>query len=336
MSAASGRKPAGWKPPYPSWSGRFDKLTKPVIFGYIGCQYDKENLPVGAFQQWWARAAGLMDGPVHSEWASYSDTNGKHNLVALCYWLDMDAHDRWWQNADVGAWWADGAREQDGVGYWREINVVAPDKFETVFSSQNPVGLAQASDGFSGEVEDHGYWGSMRDRIPASAHDRFLGSLAAVRPAIPHTTSARRRLRLPENLAMIRSGQDWRECGPIEREYYLRDVHPVLMTGMDFLRDNSEASGCLSCRFMTSQDDGSRDQVTFGSALFKDLADLELWAEKHPTHVAIFGAFLKMVRTFNGVLDLRLWHEVIIVDGSASTYEYLNCNAETGALRWLV
>jgi aldoxime dehydratase len=217
----------------------------------------------------------------------------------------------------------------------REINVIAPDKFETVFSSQHPVGMAVAGEGFTGEVENHAYWGSMRDRIPASAHDSFAGSLAAVVPAIAQTTSARRRLRLPENLAMIRSGQDWRACGAAEREYYLRDVHPVLIAGMDFLRGNSEESGCLSCRFMTSVDEGSSDQVTFGSALFRDLADLEVWAEKHPTHVAIFGAFLKMVRAFNGALDLRLWHEVIIVDGPTSIYEYLNCTPETGALRWL-
>lgn len=334
MNAPVSRKPSGWTPPYPGWSGKFDDQTKPVVFGYIGCQCDDES---GAedFKQWWTKVAGYSDGPVHREWAACREASGKLSLVALCYWLDKDAYDRWWSDPEVSRWWTDDARSMDGVGYWREMNVVSPDKFETVFSSKNPVGIAAASSGFTGEVADHAYWGSMRDRIPASSNDGFIGSLGALTPLVTKSAGIRRRPRLPQNLAMIRSGQDWRVCAPLERAHYLKDVHPVLLKGMEFLQENPETTGCLSCRFMESKDDGSLDQVTFGSAIFRDLADLEFWAEKHPTHVAIFAAFLGMVRAFKGVLDLRLWHEVVIIDGSASTYEYVNCTPETGALRWL-
>lgn len=335
MTALVGRKPSGWTPPYSGWSGRFDKQTKPLVFGYLGCQYAQESQPVVEFRAWWARATKVADGPVHTEWASYRDASGQLNMVALCYWLDNEAHDRWWQHPQVGGWWTDEAREHDNVGYWREINVVAPNRFETMFSSQHPAGMTVAGQGLTDEVENHAYWGSMRDRIPASDHDAFTGSLTTAKPVIDQPTSGRHRLRLPANLAMIRSGQDWRSCGEAEREYYLRDVHPVMIAGMNFLRDNREESGCLSCRFMTSHDEDNSGQVTFGSAVFQDLADLEAWAEKHPTHVAIFGAFLKMVRAFKGVLDLQLWHEVVIVDGPRSIYEYLNCTPESGLLRWI-
>lgn len=330
-----GRKPAGWRPPYPSWSSSFGDQSAPALFGYLGCQFDDGGPAAAAFRAWWSRAADLIDGPAHHEWASYGDAGGRRNIVVLCYWLDAAAHDRWWLHPEVGGWWGDHAREQEDAGYWREMNVVAPGRFETLFSSPNPAGLAVAGTGFIGEVNEHGYWGSMRDRLPASGHDAFSGSLAALAPASARIPAARRQLSLPQNLAMIRSGQDWRACGDAERGYYLRDVHPVLIEGMNFLRDNGEATGCLSCRFMTSDGEGYAGQVTFGAALFRDLADLEAWAEKHPTHVAIFGAFLGMVKAFNGALDLRLWHEVVIVDGPASTYEYINCTPATGALRWL-
>ncbi len=335
MTVVPSAKPAGWVPPYPVWSGRFDGQTKPMVFGYIGCQYAEEGAPAAEFRRWWALASQATDGPIHFEWASYRDVGDRLNLVVLCYWLDVATYERWWVSPLVESWWTDAAREQDDAGYWREMNVVAPDKFETVFSSHNPMGVTVAADGFTDEIEEHAYWGSMRERIPASAYDGLIGSLAAVKPAAAGQTAARRRVQLTHNLAMIRSGQDWRACRDEERDYYLRKVHPVMMKGLLYLRDNSEETGCLSSRFMASLQGGCDDQVTFGSALFRELGDLEAWAKKHPTHLAIFGAFHTMVRKFDGALDLRLWHEVVIIDGPASTYEYVNCAPETGALRWL-
>lgn len=341
MTVVVPRRPQGWQPPFPAWSGKFDGLATPAIFGYIGCQSKtdggREGEQVAAFRQWWQRASEYPDGPVHVEAASYFDAEGRLHRVVLAYWLDADRYDRWWAQSVVSDWWLDPVREQETVGYWREINVVAPDRFETVFSSRNPTGIAAASDGFTDEIVDHAYWGAMRARIPASASDPLTGSIETLRrPHLdPATASSRVRLQLADNLAMIRSGQDWRACGADERAYYLDHVHGTLVRGMDYLRDNPEDSGCLSCRLMTSEDPATNRQVTFGTAVFRDLTALEQWAEFHPTHVTIFGTFLQMVKVFAGKLDLRLWHEVVIIDGPSSTYEYINCSEDTGVQRWL-
>ena len=39
--------------------------------------------------------------------------------------------------------------------------------------------------------------------------------------------------------------------------------------------------------------DGAPQSQTFGLALFLSMRQLEDWASSHPTHLAIFGSFLK-------------------------------------------
>ena len=43
------------------------------------------------------------------------------------------------------------------------------ERYETLFSSLGrPEGVAVLADGMSDEVQEHAYWGGMRDRIPLS------------------------------------------------------------------------------------------------------------------------------------------------------------------------
>jgi aldoxime dehydratase len=58
---------------------------------------------------------------------------------------------------------------------------------------------------------------------------------------------------------------------------------------------------------------------SFGLGYWHALADLERWAESHPTHVAIFGKFMQVVQALNFQLQLRLYHEVAVLASRRST-----------------
>lgn len=59
------------------------------------------------------------------------------------------------------------------------------------------------------------------------------------------------------------------------------------------------------------------------------LADMERWAESHPTHLKIFMTFVELAQN---VPSLRLHHEVSVLDAAAQTYEYINCHPGTGLM----
>ncbi len=68
-----------------------------------------------------------------------------------------------------------------------------------------PEGVAVLADGMSGEIQEHAYWGGMRDRIPLSQTDAMSpgGEPRVIRDG------ARIRVVAHDNLCLIRSGQDW-------------------------------------------------------------------------------------------------------------------------------
>jgi aldoxime dehydratase len=182
----------------------------------------------------------------------------------------------------------------------------------------------------SGLVQEHAYWGGARDRIPLSQTD-------ALAPAgMPRVVvdGARRRVVPQHNLCLIRSGQDWADTEAGERHMYEHDVEPVLRAGMDFLRDDGLAIGCYANRYMRVIDaDGTPIEKSFGMGWWKSLADLEKWAESHPTHVAIFGAAMKYLLALGPAARLRLYHEVTVAAADEQFFEYLNCHDRTGMLR---
>ena len=79
--------------------------------------------------------------------------------------------------------------------------------------------------------------------------------------------------------------------------------------------------------------DGVPIEKTFGMSGWKALQHLERWAESHPTHLAIFGTFMRMVQEMNFELRLRLYHEVTVARADEQDFEYVNCHPKTGLLR---
>jgi aldoxime dehydratase len=102
---------------------------------------------------------------------------------------------------------------------------------------------------------------------------------------------------------------------------------------MRYLRDEGAGIGCLSCRYMTVLDEsGGATEKTFGLAHFDSLASLEAWAKSHPTHLAIFGGFMRYVQELNFQIALRLYHEIAVVPAGGQYFEYVNCHPATGLL----
>ncbi|MCA8000132.1 aliphatic aldoxime dehydratase [Burkholderia metallica] len=323
-----------YQPPFPMYVARAAEDLNQVVMGYFGVQYR------GAEQRPAALAAlrrivagfGLPDGPGNHDLTQHTDNQGYDNLIAVGYWRDPSAYARWIASPDVAGWWASDERLEDGLGYFREIVAPRAEQFETLYAFKSDFpGVGAVMDGVSNEIEEHGYWGSMRDRFSISQTDwmRAHGELQIV--AGDPEQGGRVVVLAHDNIALIRSGQDWRAAERDERRLYLEEIEPTLRAGMDFLRDNGAEVGCYSNRYVQSIDlDGNLLDESYNIGHWRSLDRLERWAESHPTHLRIFVTFFRVV---TGLEKLRLYHEVSVFDAKNQVYEYINCHPRTGMLR---
>lgn len=328
-----------YAPPYPVWSARAPAAVTQVVMGYFGVQSRGAEMRGRACAALMQIAAGfaLPDGPGHHDFAHHVDADGYDNMIAIAYWDDPAAHARWCSAPGIDAWWRSDERLTDGLGYFREIVSPRAAHFETMFNTPDRLeGVGVVMGGVSGELQEHGYWGSMRDRIPLSQTDAMAPSGARAITLGAPTPGQRVRVSGHENIAMIRSGQEWADTAGQERALYLGEMEPVLREGMDFLRDQGLGIGCYSNRYMHHLDaKGSPLEKSFGLSFWRSLADMERWAESHPTHVAIFGSFMRYVQALNFQLQLRVYHEVSVLKADEQSYEYINCHARSGLINGL-
>jgi aldoxime dehydratase len=327
-----------YAPPYPCWSARAPVSVKQVVMGYFGVQSKGKQMHGKSCAALMAmvKTFGLVNGPKHHDLAHFTDAQGWDNMLAIAYWDDPAAFARWRARAEVDGWWSSQDRLQDGIGYFREIVSPRVEHYETMFNTPDRLeGIGVAMGGLSSDIQEHGYWGSARDRI-ALAQTDALSPVGALRASTPPTPGGRVRVLGHENVAIIRSGQEWTETAGKERELYLNDMEPVLRQGMDFLRDKGSSIGCYSNRYMTHIDGaGNPIEKSFGLSSWRSLADMERWSESHPTHVAIFGTFMRIVQELQFQLKLRVYHEVSVLKPDEQEYEYINCHANTGMLNGL-
>jgi aldoxime dehydratase len=322
------RMPEGFEAPYPAWMARYEEGSTPLVMAYFGAQ-QLALLPPDALAP---IKAMLQAQPAPAYWleAQCHDSAGYDTRVVIAYWRNAEAFADWRRASGFDSWWTDPIRETEPLG--RFLEVVAPpmDRLEVAYSPPHrPEGAAHLQSRVSTcPVAEHAYWGSARDRIPASQTDPMEGnpgSLTAVRQG------ARVRIEPGHNVCMIRSGQDWSETAGEERLIYLGQVRPKLIEGMTYLRDKGLPIGCFSCRFMQVLDgNGAATERTFGQAYFRSLGELEQWAEHHPTHLAIFGTFMRVMAPLGDAMQLRLWHEVMVLPDQAQSFEYINCHDRTG------
>jgi aliphatic aldoxime dehydratase len=322
------RVPDDYAPPYPSFVARHKPAINRVVMAYFGVQF--RSISSAAASDMLAKITAHFDrdnGPSHWDRAQYVDQTGFTNIVSVAYWDDVARFDAWFEPAREG-WTGSGA--QADIGTFIEVLRPAIERYETLFSSPDrPEGIAVLADGMSFDVQEHAYWGGMRDRIPLSQTSEMA---PGGEPVLLHD-GPRLRVVARDNLCLIRSGQDWSDTDASERRMYLDDVEPVLCEGMDFLRDQGVAIGCYANRYMRVLGaDGVISEKSYGQSWWKSLAALERWAESHPTHVRIFGAAMKYLSALGPSAKLRLYHEVTVAAADEQFFEYRNCHPRTGML----
>jgi len=160
-------------------------------------------------------------------------------------------------------------RESGPVGWFLEVLTPSADRLEVLYSTPDGtegVGHLQAHLSEQSVVE-HAYWGSMRDRLPASQTEALTGPQGP-----PAAVRAGKRVRVAprDNLSMIRSGQNWSQTEGHERSVYLEKVRPALIAGMAYLRDHGRDIGCYSCRFMQVVDAHGADGEELWARLLCD------------------------------------------------------------------
>ena len=333
LATSPRRMPPGWTPPAPAWSASFAELRTPIVMAYFGTQLapDDTRPPRDRMRDFFARGVA----PLNVESATFIDRSGRRNLLSIGYWTDPARYHQWNVDSGFEAWWNDPARMRDDEGYFREILTVPKERFETIFVHDYLVGAAKLGDTVLGPVREHGYWGSMRDRFEVSADNDLVSPYgqSVPRNASQSTAGHRMRVQAPENLTVIRSGQDWSECAGDEFAFYDESVHPLLRDAMHFLRDNPAETGCCEMRFAQQfAADGAMLKKTFGLGHFLSLGHLEQWAASDERHLTIFSRFGRMAREFRSGLRLKLWHEVSVLPASGQIFEYINCHDETGVL----
>ncbi|CAG8863978.1 aliphatic aldoxime dehydratase [Pseudomonas fluorescens] len=330
----SRRVPDEYQPPFPMWVGRADERLEQVVMGYWGVQYRGEHQREAALHAMRHIAASLSlpDGPLSRDLTHHTDNSGYDNLMIVGYWKDPAAYCRWLRTPEVIEWWSSEDRLSDGLGYFREIVAPRAEQFETLYGFRDELpGVGAVMDTISDDIEEHGYWGSMRDRFPISQTDWMAPSGELTVIAGDPTTGGRVVVQGHDNVALIRSGQDWADAGEEERSLYLNEILPTLQAGMDFLRDSGKDLGCYSNRFVNYIDlDGNFLNLSYNIGHWRSLEKLERWAESHPTHLRIFVTFFRVATSLS---KLRLYHEVSVSDAKDQVFEYINCHPQTGMLR---
>jgi hypothetical protein len=317
--------------------------VKDLVMALFGAQYapgsnEKALSTVWAFVR--SEHVGEAIAPSFTETAAVTDNRGFYNEAIIAYWPSIKAYADWTVASGFQQWWDSLDAKGQQHGWFREVFLPTIDRVETVYTTtDNTEGFGHLRESSSGMVQEHAYWGSMRERLPISQVDELVGEDATLSfDALENGSSfQRRRVRITgkNNLCMIRSGQNWSMTQSEERKLYLDTLHPVMIQGMDFLRDHGDQVGCFSCRFMeiinpaTGKADLDR---TFGLAYFDDIASLERWSKEHQTHLKIFGGFFQFAKKLDNNVTLQLFHEVMVLKPEQQLFEYVGCHAGTGML----
>lgn len=135
----------------------------------------------------------------------------------------------------------------------------------------------------------------------------------------------------------IRSGQYWETCPTPEREAYETILEPTLLKGLSYLWENPHESGTLGLRFLRNVDHNTagKQLETCGAGFFRTLGDLEIWAKRHKSHLAIFNGAIAHAKEFGPDRKFMTWHEVCVLKEGEGQFEYLNCAPNTGVIRFV-
>jgi aldoxime dehydratase len=218
---------------------------------------------------------------------------------------------------------------RDTVGVYREIITAPTDRIETIYWPDFPGGAMRDESVMIYPTPYCGYYGAMRDRLPVSAHDD-LSATATATAQLRESLGARWHVRVPANVAVIRSSHTWSAMDDQQLADYTAKLAPPLERGMAYLETRQE--GSLSLRnHITTTEHGEQVPEMHATGMFIDLGHMEGWAEGHKSHAAIFSAAVARYKHYGQRNQLRTWHEVYILP-EGNTFEYVNCHGDTGLL----
>jgi hypothetical protein len=318
------RKKPEHVPAVQRWSALWP--SSEVTVGFFGVQApDEGELTSSAFVNWARTAlAGLT-----VDHARFTDTHGLLNHVVAAYFLHPGEYENWSARQDVRSWWAAEERRTDPVGVYREVMTVPTDRVESIYWPDFPGGAMHDERVKIYPTPYCGYYGAMRDRLPSSANDKL--EMTAVADRHDRDCRGQRwRVKVPANVAIIRSSHTWSAMDDEQLADYQAKLAPPLERGMAYLETRQE--GCLSLRnHTTTTADGVHLPEMHATGVFVDLTHMEAWAEGHRTHAAIFSAAISRYKHYGPRNQLRTWHEVYILP-EGNVFEYINCHPETGLM----
>ena len=333
------RKPVGFVPAVQRWSFLLPANEPEMRVAFFGAQaQDEDALSQHPLHGWLATfLENHPAGPTTLDHARIRSASGRLEHVTCAYWVSSSRFATWAADQLAEAWWHASERLHGQEGCWREILRVPRDRQESIYWRDYPAGLMTSPDVEIFPTPYCGYYGAMRDRIPAAAHDRLAPAAQAdLHPPIPRAGFGEHwSVRPPGNLAVIRSANTWGRMDGEQRADYEAKLRGPLMTGMGFLADNPLPSGCACLRWQRTTDAaGAEAPEAHAHGYFLSLGHMERWAEDHATHAAIFGAAIARYRQYGSANQLRTWHEVFVLPQDGQLFEYVNCHPATGLLAW--
>lgn len=333
------RKREGFVPQVQRWSFLLPPDAAQLRVGFFAVQgHDADAIARSPFQAWADGAlSNHADGPTCVDHARFTDASGLMNHVIAAYWVDEARFQRWAADDATQGWWASVQRLRDETGVWREVLRVPRDRQESIYWKDYPAGLMASDEVAIYPTPYCGYYGAMRDRLPAAAIDPLDASPGAVLVEQPGRAGFGERWRItpPHNLAVIRSANTWGRMDVEQRADYDATLKGPLADGMAYLREQPLPTGCASLRMQHKCDlTGGVLPEDHALGLFLSLRHMEAWAEKHPTHAAIFNAAISRYKRYGPGNQLRTWHEVYVLPAGDQLFEYVNCDPATGLLPW--
>lgn len=325
------RRPEGHEPPIARYSAAL-KPTARIAVLFLGVQSQDQATIRTALAALPDCIQTAVDFPDYRDDAVFTDKSGYLNHVVALYWLDAHAYHAWSDGPAIASW-RNEVSTRLNVGVWWEPVIVNAERAETITFKEFRRGFSGCPASVLEPTEGSGYWGAARDRIPASAYDRF-------EPAVRLTSRSRSMAGLrhhavqpPANMAVIRSGVSWEKCEGDQLKDYIERIKPKLDEGMIYLRDHPQESGCLTLRQAAAVgDSGQQLAEAYSLGVFLSLGHLESWAEHHPTHLSIYARAMAARKKYQDALQLRTYNEIFILDDHNPAFEYFNCHPHTGLL----
>ncbi|KAL1618593.1 hypothetical protein SLS56_010477 [Neofusicoccum ribis] len=338
------RQPKNYRPPVPRWQLRLPAEIDRVYTIYVGVQHHASNTSAqGAASK--AKESILrwiseVRPEAHETFTVLEGDDELGSEIWVCYFTDSNAYEDSVRKLSLAQIHASLATSGNEIGLWCERFSTAASRLETNYSGLDYLpGLARIAGTKTAEHTYSAYWGAARDRIPDSGHDLFSKTSeqdTAPPWIVPPGLGQRLVGSNYENMVHIRSGQFWENCNDEESEAYETKLETVLRAGLRYLWENPLDTGTIGLRLMRNE--GQAGQVlkeTCGVGFFRSLGDLESWAEKHPSHKAIYLGAIKHAKTFGAERKMRTWHEVSVLKAGEAQFEYVNCTPKTGVIRFV-